>query len=118
MLKTHQPTRQGGFVNQILLILGEWLTLGLQLPGISWFSGPKCSPCKPVFCYYQDCYEKLDKRSLSQRGYHVSLTVWGISWSKGYSIPLLTPVIPAPFGQKNRAEVLINKDFSVLVVQI
>ena len=51
-----------------------------------------------VFCYYQDLHEKPDRRSLSRRGYQVLLTVWSISWSKGYSIPLLTPVVPASFG--------------------
>ena len=28
------------------------------------------------------------------------LTVWSILWSKGYSVPLLTPVIPTPFWPK------------------
>ena len=97
------PQGSRGFVTQSLLLLGESLkniTLELLLPGISWFSGAKCSPCTPVFCYYQDRHEKPDRRSLSKRGYQVSQTVWSISWSKGYSIPLLTPVIPAAFGPK------------------
>ena len=38
--------------------------------------------------------------SLSRRGYQVSQAVWSISLSKGYSIPLITPVIPASFGDE------------------
>ena len=51
-----------------------------------------------VLCYYQDRHKMSDRRSLSRRGYQVLLTVWSISWSKGYSMPLLTPLIPASFG--------------------
>ena len=54
-----------------------------------------------IFCYYQDWHEKPDRTSLRWRGYQVSQTVWSISWSKGYSIPLLTPVIPPPFNSIN-----------------
>ena len=53
-----------------------------------------------VFCYYQDQHKKLDISSLSRRGYQVSLTIWSVSWSKRYSVPLIIPAIPAPFGPK------------------
>ena len=51
-----------------------------------------------VFCYYQNQHKKPDRRDFNRRGYKVSLTVWSISWSKGYSVPLLTPASPCPFG--------------------
>ena len=50
-----------------------------------------------IICYYQVRQKKPDRRSLSRRWYQVLQTVWSISWSKGYSIPLLTPVISASF---------------------
>ena len=53
-----------------------------------------------VICYYHDRHEKPGRRSLSKRGYQVSLTVWSMSWSKGYSTLPLTPVIPDPFEYK------------------
>ena len=34
------------------------------------------------------------------RGYQVSLVVWSISWSRGYSVPQLTLVIPDRFGPR------------------
>ena len=95
------PQGSGWFVNQSLLILCEQLK-----------HNSRASPTRnklvllhqmlamhtSVFCYYQDQHVKPDRRSLSRRGYQVSQTVWSISRSKGYSIPLLTQVIPAPFG--------------------
>ena len=41
----------------------------------------------------------MSDRNLSKRGYQVSLTVWIILCSKGYSVPLLIPVISAPFDE-------------------
>ena len=32
-----------------------------------------------------------------------------ISWSIGYSIPLLTPVVPAPFGTKRGKNIIVNE---------
>ena len=39
---------------------------------------------------------------MNRKGYQVSLTVWSITWSKGYSVPLLTP------GQKTIEKQLKN----------
>ena len=51
---------------------------------------------------YKNWHEKPDRRSLGKGGYKVSQTVLSISWSKGYSITLLTCVIPAPFSLKKK----------------
>ena len=71
----------------------------LHLPEISWFSGANAHQAH-FFCYYQDWHNKPGKRSLSRRGYQILLNIWSTSWSRGYSISLLTSVIPASFAHK------------------
>ena len=70
-----------------------------------------------VFCYYQDRHKKPDIRGLSRTTYQVLLTAWSISWSKRYSVPLLTPVIPASFGHNNSLSLKHSRNLELLLNQ-